>query len=90
MIHQIRKIVAVHDLVLALEFDAGEVRQINFEPVLKEWGASPDSIYRELLDVNNFRKVHVTPEWETIYWENGIDLDPNVLYDMSIPVNQVN
>ena len=75
---------------MALEFDAGEIRKIDFEPVLQQWSISPDSMYRELLDKNNFRKVHVDSELDTIYWENGIDLDPNVLYDMSVPMNQVN
>ncbi|MFN7656860.1 MAG: DUF2442 domain-containing protein, partial [Dolichospermum sp.] len=33
-----------------------------------------------------FQQVKVHPEWGTIYWENGADLDPDVLY--SIITNQ--
>jgi hypothetical protein len=86
MIHEIKKIIAINDLTLKLEFDRGEIRSINFEPIFRGWSTTPESKFKELLDKSNFKKVHVHPEWETIYWDNGIDLDPNVLYDMSIPI----
>jgi hypothetical protein len=43
-------------------------------------------IFTSLQDLNYFQQVKVHPEWGTIYWENGADLDPDVLY--SIITNQ--
>ena len=37
-------------------------------------------IFTSLQDLNFFQEVKVHPEWGTIYWENGADLDPDVLY----------
>ena len=43
-------------------------------------------IFTSLQDLNYFQQVKVHPEWGTIYWENGADLDPDVWY--SIITNQ--
>jgi hypothetical protein len=43
-------------------------------------------IFTSLQDLSYFQQVKVHPEWGTIYWENGADLDPDVLY--SIITNQ--
>jgi len=43
-------------------------------------------IFTSLQDLNYFQQVKVHPEWGTIYWENGANLDPDVLY--SIITNQ--
>ena len=43
-------------------------------------------IFTSLQDLNYFQQVKVHPEWGTIYWENGADLNPDVLY--SIITNQ--
>ena len=43
-------------------------------------------IFAPLQDLAYFKKVKLNPEWGTIYWENGADLDPDVLY--SIVTNQ--
>jgi hypothetical protein len=85
-IHNITKIISVKNLALILEFDKNEVRLVDLAEKFRSKSQSPDSKFRELLDTKVFRKVHLHPEWETIYWDNGIDLDPNVLYDMSTPV----
>jgi hypothetical protein len=37
-------------------------------------------IFAPLKDLSYFVQVKVNPEWGTIYWENGADLDPDVLY----------
>ena len=43
-------------------------------------------IFAPLQDLAYFKQVKLNPEWGTIYWENGADLDPDVLY--SIVTNQ--
>ena len=39
-------------------------------------------IFAPLQDLNYFQTVKVNPEWGTIYWSNGADLDPDVLYSV--------
>ena len=85
-IHNITKIIDIKDLALILEFDKKEIRRVDLADRFMSKSKSPQSKFRELLDKDKFSKVHLHPEWETIYWDNGIDLDPNVLYDMSTPV----
>lgn len=41
-------------------------------------------IFAPLQDLNYFQTVKVNPEWGTIYWSNGADLDPDVLYSVVI------
>ncbi len=37
-------------------------------------------VFAPLTDPDYFATVKVNPDWGTIYWENGADLDPDVLY----------
>ncbi|MCX6645933.1 MAG: DUF2442 domain-containing protein [bacterium] len=39
-----------------------------------------DGVFEPLKDVSYFAKVAVHPELGTIFWPNGADLDPVVLY----------
>ena len=41
--------------------------------------------FAELKDINEFKKVRVT--FDTIEWENGLDLDPEFLYEKSVRMN---
>jgi len=37
-------------------------------------------IFAPLQDLTYFAQVKINPEWGTIYWQNGADLDPDLLY----------
>lgn len=37
-------------------------------------------IFAPLKDIDYFKQVKINSEWGTIYWENGADCDPDVLY----------
>jgi hypothetical protein len=37
-------------------------------------------VFAPLRDIAEFAKVRVNPEFGTIVWPNGADLDPDVLY----------
>ncbi|WP_159783027.1 DUF2442 domain-containing protein [Sodalinema gerasimenkoae] len=39
-------------------------------------------VFAPLQDPNYFATVKVNPDWGTVYWENGADLDPDVLYHL--------
>ena len=82
MLHSILKIKSIKPFWLTLEFDSGEIKTIDLEKKLMEWSQTPESKYKFLLNPENFQKVKVNPELQTIYWENGIDFCPDVLYAM--------
>ena len=82
MLHFVKKIVDVQPYTLTLEFNTGEVKRIDLENSFLQWSTTPESKFRELLDKNNFANVKLDKELETIYWDNGIDLCPDVLYEM--------
>ena len=42
--------------------------------------------FAELRDINEFKKVRVA--FDTIEWENGLDLDPEFLYEKSVKMNR--
>jgi len=46
-------------------------------------GSKPESKFAALKDPNIFCKVKLDPEFDSLVWENGIDLCPDVLYDLS-------
>ena len=87
MMHLIKEIKGVNNFELILLFNNNEIRKVNLEPKLKEWTSSSHSKFGQLLNRSIFNTVRLDREMETIVWENGIDLCPNVLYDISEPLN---
>ena len=65
----------IRDYVIAVEFDNGVRKQINFE----QWLKGP--IFEPLHDLNYFKKFFVDG-W-TIAWPNGADIAPETLYAYS-------
>jgi len=59
-----------------IEFDNDECGILNMEPYL-DFG-----IFSKIKDQSLFAKVRVS--FDTIEWENGIDLDPQFVYDKCI------
>jgi len=66
---------------VALEFSNGEHKVVDLEPFLR------GPIF-ELIrtDPELFGTVRVDEELGTISWENGADIDPDVLYGSHVPV----
>lgn len=60
---------------LALRFEDGVAGEVDLASTLRFHG-----IFAPLRDVTEFAKVRVNPEFGTIVWPNGADLDPDVLY----------
>jgi len=65
------------DYLLKLTFDHTETRIFDMKPFLQL------SVFAELQDESNFQKVHVC--FDTIEWDNSADIDPETLYEKSIP-----
>ncbi|GEM_PF-1483085 len=80
MLHLVREIQEVSPFCLTLKFNTGEVLRIDLESRLKAWSQSAASKFIALLDPVYFQTVKWHEEMETVYWENGIDLCPDMLY----------
>jgi hypothetical protein len=67
------------DKKLLLTFENGEKRIFDMKEYL-EYG-----VFQELKDENIFNSVHIA--FDSIKWSNGLDIDPEVLYEKSSPIN---
>lgn len=63
----------LHDYVMRLEFNNGESRLVDFEPLLK------GKFREELLDMHKFIQFGLT-DW-TLEWYNGVDFASDFLYE---------
>ena len=79
-------IVLVHSVKLIknfeaeLEFSTGEKKVVDLEPLLRGPIFEPVRNNPEV-----FRSIRVDEELGTVVWENGADIDPDVLYGTQIP-----
>jgi hypothetical protein len=60
---------------LRLRFEDGVTGELDLGLRLQFQG-----VFAPLRDIAEFAKVRVNPEFGTIVWPNGADLDPDVLY----------
>ena len=63
--------------LLYLKFEDGKEGIVDISQLIEFTG-----IFAKLKDINYFKTVKSNPEWGTIYWKNGADLDPDVLYSI--------
>jgi len=61
---------------LKVTFDNDEVKMIDMSGFLYR------KVYAPLMDFDFFKRVRVDADLDTIVWENGADICPNVLYEM--------
>jgi hypothetical protein len=89
MIHLVKEILSVEPYKLTLKFNTGEVRLVDLFEKLNEWSCrDSNSKLAELKNPEVFRKVKLDTDFDTLVWENGIDLCPDVLYELSTETNQ--
>jgi hypothetical protein len=62
---------------LYLKFEDGREGIVDISQLIEFTG-----VFSPLQDLTYFIQVKVNPDWGTIYWENGADLDPDVLYSL--------
>jgi hypothetical protein len=58
-----------------LQFEDGVVGELDHSAIILLEG-----VFVPLKDLNRFRELRAHPDLGTIYWPNGADLDPAVLY----------
>ncbi|NEO32104.1 MAG: DUF2442 domain-containing protein [Symploca sp. SIO3C6] len=81
MLKDIISVKPLENYQLCLKFEDNQEGIVDISQLIEFKG-----IFAPLEDLTYFAQVKVNPEWGTIYWENGADLDPDVLY--SIVTNQ--
>ncbi|NEQ75555.1 MAG: DUF2442 domain-containing protein [Okeania sp. SIO2C9] len=85
MLKDIIEVSHQENYLLYLKFEDGKEGIVDISQLIKFTG-----IFAKLQDINYFKTVKLNPEWGTIYWENGADLDPDVLYSIVTEVEESN
>ena len=73
----IREVISHEDFSLMVVLDTGERRLLDMKPYL-DFG-----VFKKIRDYEKFRKVRVA--FDTIEWDEGVDLDPEFIYAKSKP-----
>ena len=76
----VRAVTPLDGFRVLLGFSTGEEKTVDLEPLLRGPVFEPLRENPEL-----FRRVRVDEESGTIVWENGADIDPDVLYGSQVP-----
>ena len=75
----VKKVKPLSNYELKLTFENNEVKIFDVKPYLDT------GLFQSLKDVNFFNMVKVS--FDSIEWPNGVDLDPEILYEKSIPAD---
>ena len=75
MLKDIVEATALEGYRVRLRFEDGVVGELDLATILRFEG-----VFAPLKDLNRFRELSVHPDLGTIFWPNGADLDPAVLY----------
>ena len=84
MLHKITKILSVEPYSVICVFNTNEVRKIDLTKFVNEFKILNNNWTSKLADPHFFETVKVA-DYGTLVWDNDIDLDPEVLYNMSKP-----
>ncbi len=88
-IQNIHRIAEIKGLRATFEFNDGELREVDFAEMLKSYSTTADNAFKPLFDGDYFRTMQLNQEWGTIFWDNGIDLDPIVLFEKGKYIGKV-
>ena len=71
------KVEPLDNYLLKLTFENNEERIFDVKPFLNK------GKFNELADMQAFKSVHIN--FDTVEWNNNLDLDPESLYELSKP-----
>ena len=77
MYFAIKEVKTIDDYKLILTFEDDSVRIFDMKPLLRK------GVFKELKDEKLFKTVKVS--FDSIEWANGIDVDPETLYEDGVP-----
>lgn len=66
---------------LLLTFEDGGRRSVDLATHLD------GEIFEPLREINLFRTAHLNTDIDTVVWDNGADMSPDFLYEVSVPVD---
>lgn len=75
--HWILNVKYVKDYLLEVTFNDNSKKIINFQNIIDD-----SDIFKPLQDIEYFKKVKIDSTGNTICWDNGADICPNLLYDL--------
>lgn len=78
--HFVRDVKYLSEYRLLLAFEDGGWREVDLAPHLS------GRVFEPLREISNFKTAHLNPELETVVWNNGADMSPDFLYEISVPV----
>lgn len=80
--HFVKDVIYMSEYKLQLTFEDGSLRLVNLESHLD------GEIFEPLKDINYFKTVRVSPDLDTIVWDNGADMSPDFLYEIGKPMTE--
>ncbi|MEK7249711.1 MAG: DUF2442 domain-containing protein [Bacteroidota bacterium] len=90
MIHRIKKVHSAVPYKLTLEFNSGEIKELDLENRIREHSKSAKSLYKQLLDPEYFKSVKLDSEFEFVYWDNGLDFCPDAMHIWAVEQEKEN
>lgn len=76
----VKSVRAIENYKLIIIFENNEEKIFDMKEYLNF------GLFKELKDKNLFKSAHVS--FDTVEWENGADIDPEILYDEGIISSQ--
>ena len=80
--HYITDVHYESDFKLRLQFEDKDYRMVDLKDHLD------GEIFEPLTDVIHFRTAHLNSDIDTVVWENGADMSPDFLYEISVPLEE--
>lgn len=81
MLHTIKKVEYLEQFKLKLIFKNNEQKIVDLKKYSKE---GPKTVFYPFRDLDFFKSVKVDKHTGTIVWPNGVDLCPDVLYEIGV------
>lgn len=82
MLRYITNIIEVRDYAVTCLFNTGETRVVNLRAIIEKYRRINDGLISQLSDPTYFKTVKLD-SYGTLTWDNGVDFDPDNLYEMS-------
>jgi uncharacterized protein YnzC (UPF0291/DUF896 family) len=79
---RVKKAEYIEGYKIKLQFNDNKVKIVDLEKELK------GAMFKPLKDIDYFKKVSVDQDAITIVWPNGVDFNPDVLYEIGIEVKE--